>query len=517
MPSLRPRALDGVPWTAVLLAALTLVTAVVFLLPPLDGTRSSLVFDDLAELACALAASGAAWWRSCREGERAVRTWRWMAAASGSWAVGEALWSWYEVLDGRENPFPSSADVAFLLFPLLACLGLLSYPAAGAGTGRTRRVLDAAMTTTSLVLAAWETTFAAVLQAGADSRSALAVSLAYPVGDVAVLILTVLTLNRVREGNTALWLVAAGLVSLSVSDSGFAYLAASSSYTGGAIDLGWFVGFLLLALAAFAGRTPSRAAPVAVPEPARARSLAYGPVVLALATTLAGALVGHAPTTGQLVLQTVVVTLLLGRQYLALHENRALGTRLAAREAELHHLAFHDSLTGLANRALFHERLDRALLRRSHDPGGVGVVFLDLDDFERVNDRLGHAAGDDLLVQVSQRLRQVVRAGDTVARFGGDEFAVLVVDGESSVVADKLSASFRTPFQLAGRSVVATASTGVFALGHGTYAVTSTELLAQADAAMYAAKRAGKARTVVHSPDRALPERTAATTAPDQS
>jgi diguanylate cyclase (GGDEF)-like protein/PAS domain S-box-containing protein len=163
-------------------------------------------------------------------------------------------------------------------------------------------------------------------------------------------------------------------------------------------------------------------------------------------------------------------------------------------EEQLRHQAFHDPLTGLANRALFTDRVEHALVLRE----GVAVVFLDLDDFKAVNDSLGHLAGDALLQAVALRLTGALRPGDTIARLGGDEFAVLFEEAGAAVsaadVAERVIAALQEPFNLDGREVFVTASIGI---GVGEDA---EELLRSADVAMYRAKASGKAQYVVYAP-----------------
>jgi diguanylate cyclase (GGDEF)-like protein/PAS domain S-box-containing protein len=157
-------------------------------------------------------------------------------------------------------------------------------------------------------------------------------------------------------------------------------------------------------------------------------------------------------------------------------------------EAELEHLAFHDGLTGLPNRALFVRRIEQ--VAASDEAAEVTVLFLDLDDFKTVNDSLGHGAGDELLVAVAERLGAAIREFDTVARFGGDEFAVLLADGPATAVAEavarRLVRTFDEPFTVGGRELFVGASIGI-AKGRD-----PEVLLRDADIALYTAKAAGK-------------------------
>jgi diguanylate cyclase (GGDEF)-like protein/PAS domain S-box-containing protein len=168
-------------------------------------------------------------------------------------------------------------------------------------------------------------------------------------------------------------------------------------------------------------------------------------------------------------------------------------------ESQLRERALHDPLTGLPNRALFLDRIEQALQRAGRDDELVSVAFVDLDDFKAINDSLGHAAGDELLVGVADRLRASLRGMDTAARLGGDEFAVLLAGlpehAEVVRVAERLLATLSEPHELGGQPRHALPSIGVSIGGDG---ATADDLMRQADAAMYAAKRAGKGRYEVY-------------------
>jgi diguanylate cyclase (GGDEF)-like protein len=164
-------------------------------------------------------------------------------------------------------------------------------------------------------------------------------------------------------------------------------------------------------------------------------------------------------------------------------------------EEQLTRQAFHDGLTGMANRALFRDRLDQALARSARSLGVLAVLLVDLDGFKQVNDSLGHDAGDELLKVVAERFESELRPSDTLARLGGDEFAVLI-DGahesQASSVATRLLSSLAEPVWIAGRELSVGASIGVALHPGGT--ARSEDLLRHADVAMYAAKEAGRGR-----------------------
>ena len=171
-------------------------------------------------------------------------------------------------------------------------------------------------------------------------------------------------------------------------------------------------------------------------------------------------------------------------------------------ENQLTHQAFHDELTGLANRALFSDRVAHALARRERDGTTVAVLLLDLDDFKTVNDGLGHAAGDAMLRAVAHRLEVLVRPGDTTARLGGDEFAMVLVelpDEDAAVHAvERIIAVLGEPLVIEGKEVYVQGSIGLAFAAEGP--VSPAEVLRNADAAMYVAKTEGKARYAVFEP-----------------
>jgi diguanylate cyclase (GGDEF)-like protein/PAS domain S-box-containing protein len=184
-------------------------------------------------------------------------------------------------------------------------------------------------------------------------------------------------------------------------------------------------------------------------------------------------------------------------------------TELKAAQSVLAHQALHDPLTGSANRLVLVERLEHALDHLERNPGLIALLFLDLDNFKLINDARGHDVGDELLVEVASRLSRVARRADTVARFGGDEFVVLLdrlcAPEEAQLVATRVLRSVSEPFVLTGGTFTLTASIGVVVASDAR--ANAGELLRHADTAMYRAKENGKDRIEFFQPVRRGPRR----------
>ncbi|WP_375476583.1 EAL domain-containing protein [uncultured Jatrophihabitans sp.] len=487
------------PWLCVVLVVAAFVADL--RLQP-GGAFTTRAVDDLTQLATA-AVAAIAGFRRARAGAGRLRlSWALIGAGAGCWAIGETIWSWYELVRQVESPFPSLADVGFLLFPACTAAGLMVRPSrAFAGRAKTRIVLDVVLVVISLFAISWATAFGQVYRGGGSDLATI-VSLAYPAGDLALLAVVVIVLSYARAGGrTALVWVGVGLSGFAVADSGFAYLSATGSYqTGNLIDACWVAGFLVVAAATTTDADAVHDERQLAETPRAALLLPYLPAGVGV---LAAALRLHDSPHDSVMLVTATVTvwLLIARQVIVLLDNRVLMSRVT-------HQALHDSLTGLGNRALFADRLQHALDRHSRDRRALRLVLIDLDDFKTVNDSLGHPAGDELLVQVSERLRAAIRSSDTLARLGGDEFAVLLEDAvlpeqgaDSEMATDRLMSALALPVQVGRRLIPVSASVGVAVLQPADQPADAADMLRWADLAMYDAKRGGKSRMSLYSAD----------------
>jgi diguanylate cyclase (GGDEF)-like protein/PAS domain S-box-containing protein len=593
------------------------------------GIHTTQVFDDVGEFVIAYLAAAVCAFAAIKHRGRARTAWALISVSAFSWGSGEVAWSYYELLQGRQVPFPSFADLGYLLAVPLAIAGVLCFPSAPSkATSLVRTILDGLLIAGSLFIVSWSTTLGAVYRAGTGDIVGDLIGLAYPAGDVVIGTMVIILASRAeRLTRLPLFLLAGGLVANLLADSGFAYLTTTNQYgAGSVVDVGWAAGYLLMAIAAVSALS----IPVVAAETSRTPAapgwwgllLPYAPVMAAgIVAAIAEAQPGEldpvifwsliaiialvvvrqfltlsdnlwlnrqlesnaaALTKGRehfrsLVQNSSDVISLIGRdgiiQYQSASVERILGydeqklvgsffgdlvhpddrtqvlrkidesinipgppialecrlrrdddsycpsevtitnllelpsvrglvlntrdiSERKALEEKLIHQAFHDSLTNLPNRAAFRISLDHALQRDTKPQ--IAVLFLDLDDFKSVNDTLGHATGDQLLVAVGARVASTLRPGDTVARLGGDEFAVLLRNLEdertAARVAERITRQLTPPFSIAGKEIAVRASIGIAGIVSGQEA--ADDLIRNADVAMYIAKSKGKSRFV---------------------
>ena len=440
------------------------------------------VIDDALSLALAVfAAVNAARAAGDADGPTG-RAWATMAAALVVWALGDAVWLFYDVVFS-EPTSPSPADVFYLAFNVLLAAGLAQLLATDSHVSRIQLALDGLAVSLSLFLLAWIFSLNRVFDTmRADDNVELTLGLLTPLGDLVVLSIAVLALARSRRHRpAALAIVTAAMAMITVADVILAYLIVEGGYrTGHLIDLLWAVAMALFTVAAVLSRhtPPAPERPDWVPT----QSSLWLPYLPLLVVGVFGPPVVMRGVEAALV--QLIVCVICGRQILAAWENRQLLTAAADQ-------ALRDPLTGLANRTLFRERLDHAMLLRVRDSRVITVISIDLDDFKLVNDSLGHPVADRLLKGAGQRILECVRTGDTVARLGGDEFMLLLEGGadDHQMVARRIVEAFARPFDVDGSEVILRPSLGVASATDDEPDLNAEILVTRADVAMYAAKR----------------------------
>ena len=445
----------------------------------------------------------------------------WVLLAIGNlgFVLGDGVYDVYQFVLHRPVPFPSVADALYLG----------GYPFVFAGVRRLARVrggsaresyADAGIVSIGALAVSWHFLMGSEVHASAMSTFAKLVTMAYPVMDIVVLFIVLRGLLFGNARRSVHKLLAASILSMLVADFIYDLLVQNGNYsTGNPVDAGWLIAYVLLAVAAV---HPSMAQPthdaIATDGFDRRRlpivALAgfISPAILLLSeVSRASVDVAVLSALSMALFSLIVVRMwwLFGRLSV---QAQVLEGALSARgelEDELRFQAFHDGLTGLANRALLHERVEFALVSKPRSPGQVALCFCDLDGFKAINDSLGHSMGDGVLRAVAARLSSIVRPGDTVARLGGDEFAVLLEDVQRREVpariARRIVAELAKPIEVDGQVVVLSVSVGV-AVADGRKS--TQELLHDADSAMYQAKSAGKNRyRIFEGGENALVER----------
>jgi diguanylate cyclase (GGDEF)-like protein len=482
-------------WALLIIAGLPSARGAVIL-----SNTGQCVAPALAAIGCLLASRRAI---SDRQG----LGWNLLAASALSWCVGQCVWTYYEV-SGAAAPFPSFADVGYLVAVPLALAGVWMMSVRSSSSSWAVAVLDALIIAGGLLAISWPLVLGPSWDGAASSSTfEFALTLAYPVGDLVVVSAVLLAIMRTDRRRDAVPLlpIAVGLIVLGVADSIFVWTSLQGTEQAVSIaDLGWTAGYLIVFYAATLYPLPvaSGRAELHVAPSLRRAALPLTVVSIAWWVRMVLVVTDHPEDQFLTVLTVLTVALVLVRFLMTMRENQELTEsleekigELTTREQQLSHQALHDPLTGLANRRLFSDRVEHALNRSRRTGDLSAVLFIDLDDFKTVNDSLGHAAGDRLLAAVSARLSGCVRPGDTVARLGGDEFGILLEEMEGTEhaahVARRILESLDVAFPLDGRQVFTRASVGV-AVADSTSGHAGADLLSDADVALYAAKGSGK-------------------------
>ena len=423
-----------------------------------------------------------------------------MTAGLTGWAIGAALWIYYESI-AHLPPFPSLADAGYLIFPIGVAFAMVLFPTGHSGHSRARFALDGVIVAGALFEISWVFVLRSIFESDGESSFAVALGLAYPVSDIAIVTVALLVLSRAKTGRrTTLAMLTGGVVFMALSDSAFAYLTAQGTYASGHIaDIGWATAFLMFGMAALISRKVPDTEVIVSQVPSKVSMwLPYIPVAIAALVCVPV----YLPTPGLgpiFISSTVLMTAVMARQYMVVRQNQRLLKMVADQ-------ALRDTLTGLANRDLFNDRLMHAVQLHENDNQSVAVLSMDLDDFKLVNDSLGHPAGDALLIQAAERLQGCVRTSDTVARVGGDEFAVLMegLPELSRLVAHRVVAAFEEPFVIDGQQLLMRPSVGLAVASSANPDLSADVLLKQADVAMYSAKRSKSGGLHTFTPDMAL-------------
>jgi len=496
---------DLAAWAVAAFVALAAVTVVVLARPFGSG---DVAVVDVMETCFAFAGATGCAVGAVRNRGRVRRAWVFLTLATASWGVGQTIWTVYEVWLGRETPFPSIADIGFLGFVPAALVAIWLLPTRSTTGDNRRRLLDGLTVTCSVALVSWYLVLGPTVRAGGVPSFALAVSVAYPVSDILLLAVALLALAHGSRRRAPLLLVSLGMCAMALSDGAFAYLTTIQSFSPVTpVDLGWCLAFALIGLGGLVRREAEKVGRSDRTAVVPGSLMPYAAAAAAASLVLVQLFTGRAVDRMSVGLSSLLVALVLARQYSTVRDNQVLARTITSREAELVHRVFYEGLTDLANRALFTNRVEHALELHRRDRRPVSVAFVDLDGFKGINDTLGHAAGDEMLVLVAERLRGAVRAADTLARLGGDEFALLMEHGDDpAAMARTLVEALRTPFHLHGRFVSISASVGVATVGIEGVTTNADDLLGRADIAMYAVKRNGRNDFREYSADLRLAE-----------
>ena len=439
--------------------------------------------------------------------------WFLLASAGACFTLGDDTWSIYNVILHTAVPYPSFADALYLAgYPFLFA-GILRLTRSSNVSIRREDNADAVVVSLGALAISWHFLMSSYVHDSALGSFGMLVNLTYPMMDIALVFILFRTLVFGDSRRPFLRILAVAMMVMCFGDFTYDLLVLHNSYqTGNVCDALFLIEYVLVAAAALHPSVSPDWKPKATPEttdsgrglPNRRRLPVImfagfiPPAILIVTASLglsADILVMALLCAGVFGVICIRMNWLIGRisrQALAMNET----------EGQLRFLAFHDGLTGLANRALLYDRAEHALAGISRTGGSVAVCFGDLDGFKAINDTLGHDIGDEVLVEVGAMIESIVRPGDTVARLGGDEFAVLIADADSPAlvrdIANRIVSTLDRKSGLGeGHLAGLSMSMGV-AFADATTPV--DQLISEADAAMYEAKSKGRNRIEIFEP-----------------
>lgn len=435
-----------------------------------------------------------------RPRERAA--WRLVGLGMSCYVAGDVLWAYYEVVLGSD-PFPSPADVGYLLFYPLVMVGLLTFPYAP----RTKQAqvkfwLDAATVLLGGFMIVWYFLLGPIALSEVAGTATLFLTTAYPIGDLVLIFGAAAILLRQpdRGSRYALGILAAGIAAFLVADIAFGYRDLQGVYEAGDWpDAFWMLAWGLFASGGLYQSWRASSKPPIEHWPAddiqNVSALPYVAVVFSYGLLfVAGSYAAPYPLGGLLYGAIAITAFVLIRQLTVMGENLRL-------MADLRELATTDSLTGLLNRREFFSQAEREFARYQRYRHPLAAIMTDIDNFKTINDQYGHRAGDLVMQTVAGQLRKELRKVDLAGRYGGDELAILLPMTElhdaSGVAQRLLAAVAENPVAFEAHLIKLSISAGI-TTAEGTQSLTA--LLHRADEALYEAKQAGRNRIKLAMP-----------------
>ena len=414
--------------------------------------------------------------------------WRWIIVGNAMFLLGDTLYSLLErALDA--DPYPSIADVAYVAGYPAVGYGLIAMGRTGSQQRNRGAWVDASIVTLGSSAVVWAFVMAPTIDDTESPALDRVVTLFYASGDLVLIAALAILFGRQIRVTRSSGLLMGSLLAMLLADVVYAISEMTGAFpVGDPVDALWLVAYLLVTLAVLDHEAADQPTPIDTRGPrlttARSLTLMLASIVapIVLLFEIDGSATRHAAT---LIVATIAIFILVVVRL------QFVADELESSRRELAFEASHDGLTGLANRERFLAEVQAAA---DDDQHHAVVLYLDLDDFKRVNDVHGHPVGDALLAEIAARLRSVTDVADHVARLGGDEFAVLLVGEQARQAplhAEETLALLRSPVELPQTVVHPAASIGIVEL-NGERDV--DELMRRADVAMYSAKRAGKDR-----------------------